>query len=57
MKEKRQQVGEEHIRDRGWFEKGGQRWLIELGGFLVFLTVGLISCLHFTEFHRYFTEC
>lgn len=47
---KRQEVGEEKSTDR--FDKwvGG-------GGCMLFITVGLISYLHFTAFHRYFTEC
>ncbi len=56
-----QEVGEEESRDRDWFEKGegegGRGGWWSWGCFLLFLTAGLISCLHFTAFHRYFTEC
>lgn len=48
---KGQEVGEEKSRDR--FDKCV---CVYVGGIL-FITAGLISYLHFTAFHRYFTEC
>lgn len=30
---------------------------VELGGFILFLSVVLIGCLYFGEYLRYFTEC